>query len=185
MKIHIFGASGSGVTSLGKTLSEQLAIPYFDSDDFFWHKTEPPYIQRREPEVRNQLLKNQLESHDNWILGGSVLKWGEIELSPFDLAVFLYIPHEIRMERLKNREFGRYGSVIYENKERNQQYMAFMEWASGYDDNSTDGRNLAAHESWIQTLSCPLLELRGDFSVSKRVDAVLTKLETLNDKSTY
>ncbi|WP_228410094.1 shikimate kinase [Chryseobacterium viscerum] len=35
MKIHIFGASGSGVTTLGKALSEELNLEYFDSDDFF------------------------------------------------------------------------------------------------------------------------------------------------------
>ncbi|CAI8903162.1 hypothetical protein EMIT036CA2_50372 [Chryseobacterium sp. IT-36CA2] len=35
MRIHIFGASGSGVTTLGKALSEKLNIEYLDSDDFF------------------------------------------------------------------------------------------------------------------------------------------------------
>lgn len=35
MKIHIFGASGSGVTTLGNALANQLNIPYFDSDHYF------------------------------------------------------------------------------------------------------------------------------------------------------
>jgi shikimate kinase len=34
MRIHIFGV-GSGVTTLGKALSQELSIEYFDSDDFF------------------------------------------------------------------------------------------------------------------------------------------------------
>ncbi|CAC9976206.1 hypothetical protein FLAPXU55_03930 [Flavobacterium panici] len=40
MKIHIFGASESGVTTAGEALSKKLDIPYFDSDTYFWEKTQ-------------------------------------------------------------------------------------------------------------------------------------------------
>lgn len=36
MNIHIFGASGSGATTLGRFLAVQLNVPCFDSDDYFW-----------------------------------------------------------------------------------------------------------------------------------------------------
>ncbi|GAB3319388.1 hypothetical protein GCM10027299_11850 [Larkinella ripae] len=38
MKLHLFGASGSGVTTLGTALAAQLHLPYVDSDDYFWEK---------------------------------------------------------------------------------------------------------------------------------------------------
>jgi adenylate kinase family enzyme len=41
MKIHIFGASGSGVSTLGKSLALQLKIPFYDADDFYWKKQIP------------------------------------------------------------------------------------------------------------------------------------------------
>ena len=43
-RIHILGASGSGTTALGQALAEHLRCPHFDTDDYFWLPTDPPYI---------------------------------------------------------------------------------------------------------------------------------------------
>lgn len=43
---------------------------------------------------------------------GSLYGWGDIFIPYFDLAVFLWIPIELRLERLKNREKSRYGDLI-------------------------------------------------------------------------
>ncbi len=171
MKLHILGASCSGVTTLGNALAHHFNIPYFDSDEYFWEKTEPPFISRRNPALRNQMIVNDIIKHDSWIIGGSLLKW---DLEPiFDLIVFLYIPHEIRMERLRKRELERYGDIIFTDPIRNQQYNDFLNWARGYDDNTTQGRTLAAHESWLAEQTCQVLEIRGDYSVEERVRLVL------------
>lgn len=177
MRLHVMGASGSGVSTLGTVLAEHLNIPYFDSDQYFWVKTNPPFTIRCEPELRNELILSDTRNHENWVLGGSLLKWN-LELE-FDLIVFLYTPHEIRMERLRKREHSRYGDVIFTDANRNQQYQDFIAWAEGYDDNSTQGRNLMAHESWLKTQECPVLELRGNLTVNERLQSVLNRLATL------
>jgi adenylate kinase family enzyme len=40
-RIHLMGASGSGVTTLGRALAARLALPHHDSDDYFWLPTAP------------------------------------------------------------------------------------------------------------------------------------------------
>jgi adenylate kinase family enzyme len=171
MKLHILGASCSGVTTLGQALASQLKIPYFDSDEYFWEKTNPPFTTKRNPALRNQKLISDISQYDSWLIGGSLLKWDLVV--DFDLIVFLYIPHELRMERLKKRELARYGDIIFTDPVRNQQYRDFMAWASGYDDNTTKGRTLAAHEAWLAQQTCPVLEIRGDYSVAERVEIIL------------
>ena len=47
-RIHVMGASGAGVTSLGRALADALAIPHHDTDDYFWRLTTPPYQDKRE-----------------------------------------------------------------------------------------------------------------------------------------
>ena len=37
--IHIFGASGSGTTTLGKKICEELGYTQMDTDDYFWMPT--------------------------------------------------------------------------------------------------------------------------------------------------
>jgi adenylate kinase family enzyme len=42
-RIHITGASGLGVTSLGRALADALALPHHDTDDYLWLPTTPLY----------------------------------------------------------------------------------------------------------------------------------------------
>lgn len=65
MKIHIFGASGSGVTTLGKALAKKLNLTYFDSDEYFWIHTDPPFTTKRNPKERNDLIKMALAGSDH------------------------------------------------------------------------------------------------------------------------
>ena len=55
--IHIFGASGSGTTTLGRYLAQRLGGVHLDSDDFFWLPTDPPYTQKRPIEMRVPLMR--------------------------------------------------------------------------------------------------------------------------------
>lgn len=177
MKLHVFGAAGSGVTTLGEALSKKLGIPYFDSDDYFWLKTHPPFTQRRAPIERNELLLKDLQQSKGWILGGSIINWGEDLFLNFDLVVFLYLPKEIRMERVRKREWERYGEVIFENPERQEQYQKFIAWAADYDEASgIAGRTLKAHQLWLEKITFPILEIIGDLSVEERERRVMDKL---------
>lgn len=175
MKIHIFGASGAGSTTQGEDLSAVLHIPYFDTDRYFWEASDPPFTVRRDAAERNELLLADLVGHDDWIIGGSLVSWGENWHSMFDLAVFLYIPHAIRMERLRQRELARYGDVIFTDPERNKQYNGFIEWAASYD-TGTMRRSLAVHRQWMEQLTCPVLVIEGDLSVDERRKLILEKV---------
>jgi hypothetical protein len=83
------------------------------------------------------------------------------------------------MDRLKKREFERYGDKIYTNPERAALYHKFLDWANGYDDNTTNGRTLQVHQNWMKSLRRPLLIIDVDTTVEERVAAVLRKLEEL------
>ncbi|MFC0780641.1 adenylate kinase [Flavobacterium sp. HJSW_4] len=181
MKIHIFGASGSGVTTTGKALAEKMHFEYLDSDDYFWETTGVPFTLKRDPEVRNSKIKSDLESLGNWILGGSIFEWGENVFPDFDLVVFLWIPSQIRMERLKKREFERYGNVIYNDPERIQQFENFIKWAEDYDNNTgIASRNFEAHKKWLASINFDVLEISGDLTLEQRIDIILNKIKNLN-----
>ena len=56
-RVHITGASGAGVTSLGRALADSLAVPHHDTDDYFWLPTTPPYREQREVADRLRLMR--------------------------------------------------------------------------------------------------------------------------------
>ncbi|WP_379134770.1 AAA family ATPase [Paenibacillus sp. sgz500958] len=169
-RIHILGASGVGTTTLGKELAKMLPHVHVDSDDYYW---EHKYTQPTEVEVRLNRIQRDLRDREPWILSGAVCGWGDGLRPLFDLVVFLWIPQEIRLERLRAREYERYGEDILPGGSKYEEGQAFMEWAALYDTAGLEVRSRTLHEEWMSRLECPVVRLEGDFSVMERVQAVL------------
>jgi adenylate kinase family enzyme len=173
MKIHIVGASGAGKTTLAKALAQKLDVPHLDTDDYFWVKTEIAFTVKRDPVLRNARLLQDTIKYNSLVLEGSLAGWGEGWQELFDLVVFLRIPHQLRMLRLHNREYERYGELLFNDPERVKLYRKFTEWARGYDDNTTKGRTLAVHQNWLKGVSCPVLEVNGDYTTEEQVEIII------------
>lgn len=69
-------------------------------------------LKKREIPEKRKLLEKDLTINEKWILSGAVCGWGDNLKSYFDLVVFLWIPQDIRPERLRHREFQRYGNEV-------------------------------------------------------------------------
>ena len=167
-RIHIFGASGAGTTTLGNLLAKRLNIPHFDTDEYFWIKTSIPYTEKREVNQRIELLKADLQKHPSWILSGSLCGWGDFAIPMFSLVVFLWIPHDLRMERLRAREIERYGlEAISPGGWFHKNHEEFMAWAAQYDLPGIDIRKRELHEQWMSKLLCKVLRLEQLWSVQE------------------
>ncbi len=156
------GASGAGVTSLGRALAEALGGPHHDADDYFWRPTTPPYREMREVADRLRLMGEVFLDRADWVLSGSLDGWGDSVIPLFDLVVFLRVPTAIRVQRLRAREAQRFGpNAVAPGGSLHQQAEEFIEWASHYDDGTREGRNLARHQAWLGALPCRVLRLDG------------------------
>jgi adenylate kinase family enzyme len=131
-RIHILGASGSGTTTLGRALAKRLQCPHFETDDYFWLPTNPPFTQQRERTERQRLLMDDLRQNNRWVLSGSLCGWGDVAIPLFELVVSLSIPHEVRMARLRQREHQRFGGRILPGGDMYQSSQAFFTWAASY-----------------------------------------------------
>ncbi len=176
MKILIFGAAGSGTTTLGKELGEKLNWLHLDSDDYYWKKTNPPFQAKIPLEQRNAAITQDFESASDAIVSGSMITWGKRWENAFDLAVFLYIPKEIRMDRLKKREVERYGDLLKTDTKTISTSKIFLKWAENYDDLGFDGRNIIQHKTWMELFTCPVLQIVGDTTVEERINKIANYL---------
>ena len=102
--IHIFGASGSGTSTLARAISDRTGYVFLDSDDYLWMPTDPQYTTKRPSGERVALLNMDLDRTENAVLSGSLVGWGDPLMGRFTLAVRLVVPHDVRMERLMRRE---------------------------------------------------------------------------------
>ena len=159
--IHIVGAGGAGTTTLGAGLAAAIGGAHIDTDDHYWLPTWPPYREKRPPEERLERLRAAFSTTDRWVLSGSLLYWGVELAADFDLVIFLYVPPAVRQARVMAREATRYGEKIAPGGELHQSHQDFVAWAASYDTATAPGRNLVSHRAWLQTLTCPVLEIAG------------------------
>jgi adenylate kinase family enzyme len=164
------GASGSGVTSLGRAFGTALALPHHDTDDYLWVPTIPPYRELRPAADRLRLMREMFLARADWVLSGALDGWGNELIPLFDLVVFLKTPRELRLQRLREREATHFGEdAVLPGGWRHEATASFIEWASHYEDGSREGRSLAAHEAWLATLPCPVLRLDGSRPIDELV----------------
>jgi adenylate kinase family enzyme len=92
--IHITGASGSGVSTLGKALAAATGAVQLDTDSFYWLPVEPLFTQKRPAEERLRLISDAFADAESrgWILSGSISDWGRPLVSLFDMVVFVRTP---------------------------------------------------------------------------------------------
>jgi len=175
-RIHILGAPGSGTTTLGRALAERLQYPHFDTDDYFWLPTDPPYTHQRERTERAQLLLDDITAQDSWVLSGSLCGWGDVAIPLFELVVFLWVPYDVRMARLRQREHERFGERIRPGKDMYEQSQAFLAWAASYDEGGLDIRSRRRHEQWLGTLPCPIICFEGVYTTEEQLAVLMVKI---------
>ena len=98
-RLHITGASGAGVTTLGRALAQAYAVPHFDADDVYWMPTADPFTVKRPVPERVALLQTLLGARQNYVLSGSVMGWGDPVAAGFSSVVFLRTAQSLRLAK--------------------------------------------------------------------------------------
>ncbi len=167
MKIYIVGVSGSGVSTLGKALSEQLKIPFWDMDDYYWENSYPPFKNKTDNEFRNRFVHSSLNQTESWILGGTSDSWTSDIQPDFDRVIFLWIPVMLREKRLRKREQKRYGEPLPIWS------INFIRIALEYDNIDLPCSLRNRLENWLSKLNCPVLRLEGDLEMDHKLPIAL------------
>ena len=176
--IHIFGASGSGTTTLGKAICNALGYKLMDTDDYFWLPTEPKFTQKRPREERIMQMQKDIDAADNVVISGSLTDWGDVLIPQFTLAIRIELDPAIRIARLIQREQKRFGARIAPGGDMHRQHLDFVEWAKAYDTGGPEVRSKAKHDAWQKLLSCEILLLDG----ADTVEANLEKVKRILDR---
>jgi adenylate kinase family enzyme len=170
-RIHITGASGSGVSTLGAALAARLRAPWHDTDSYFWQRTDPPFTTPRPMPERLERLSRALDDEIGWVLSGSLDGWGDALIPRIGADLFLHLPAGPRMRRLHAREATRFGPRIAPGGDMHASSQEFLAWAESYDTAGPEQRSRARHEAWLAALPCPVIRL----DASQPADAVLAQ----------
>ncbi len=170
--IHIFGASGSGTTTLAAAISEKYSYKMLDSDDYFWLPTDPPFSQIRPREDRVNIMKKDMRIENKIVISGSLCGWGDELISSFDLVIRLNTPTDVRIERLRHREYKKFGDRIKPDGDMYKNHIEFLNWAKKYDFGDMNMRSKASHDEWQKNIPCKHITLDG----TKEIDLLLNEI---------
>lgn len=168
--IHILGASGSGTTTLAMAIQKEFGHTHLDTDDYLWVPTNPRYTTKRIRTERQKMLKNDISKNEKCVISGSMCSgingWGDIFIPLFDLVIFIDTPTDLRIKRLKEREFSKFGNRILPGGDMYENHTAFIEWAKTYDMAGLEQRSRALHMEWMEKLVCPTIIVDGTLSTA-------------------
>lgn len=176
-RILIIGASGTGTTTLGKRISNQLKISFIDLDELFWLDSDIPFTKFRNTEQLREIVNDKIYSRREWVISGDPSLWNVDIENKINYLIFLKAPTNIRISRLEKRYDNQYGiasrvqgNLIFEN------HQEFIKWTLKYDIGGITGRTKEKQESWISNLNGIIYETNSDKELDLLVEEVLKKI---------
>jgi len=97
------------------------------------------------------MLLADMQKSGSFVLSGDVSGWSEKFLPIFDLAILLKAPKEVRMKRIEEREYTRWGDRVLEGGDMYESQQKFREFAAN--------RNIAELEQRAAAYPCPVIEI--------------------------
>ena len=175
--IHIFGASGSGTTTLGRALAADMGLVHMDTDNYYWLPTDPQFTAKRPIAERLRMMNADIDAAKKGVvISGSLTGWGDPLIPRFTHVIRLNTPAKVRIERLRQREYAHFGDRIHEGGDMHQNHLDFLEWASQYDAGDVAMRSKACHDAWQQTLPCPVLTINGGLPLDENIAKIIAAL---------
>lgn len=84
-------------------------------------------------------------------------------------AVFISVPKDIRMERVKNRSFQKFGNRMLPGGDLYEQEEKFFDFARDRTENFV--------EEWIASLSCPVIRVDGTEPVEENIKLIMEQIQ--------
>ncbi len=169
--IIVCGLNGSGKSTLGKALAEKLDFHFLDNEDLYFPKTTPNYIYSspRTREEVEKLLFSEIKAHENFVFASVKGDYGEHIYPFFQYAVLIDVAKDIRIQRVRNRSFQKFGSRMLRGGDLYEQEGKFFELVKSRPENTV--------EEWIQSLKCPIIRIDGTKPVEENVAFIIEQLQ--------
>lgn len=170
--IMICGLNGTGKSTMGKALAKRLHFHFIDSEELYFPKTDPIYIYtapRTREEVK-KLLFNEIKTHPNFIFSSVKGDYGEAIYPFFQYAVFIDVPKDIRIERVKNRSFQKFGYRMLPGGDLYEQEQRFFDLVESRAEDTV--------EKWIQSLNCPIIRIDGTKPIEENINLIIEHIQS-------
>ena len=165
-RIIVCGGNGAGKSTLGKALGTAFGIPFMDIEDYYFDKdnTEYDYSAAHTRDEVAELLLDDMKRCGDCVLSAVKGNYGPDVEELFTHAVFISVPKEVRLQRVRERSYKKFGDRMLPDGdlyEKEEKFFAMVESRS--DDDVI---------AWLRSLNVPVLEVDGTQSIEKSIEDI-------------
>lgn len=171
MGIIVCGLNGTGKSTLGNALAKELGFYFIDNEDLYFPKTNSnyTYASPRTREEVEHILFSEIKAHKDFVFASVKGDYGE-NISPFfRYAVLISVPKDIRLQRVKNRSFQKFGNRMMFGGDLYEQEEKFF--------NLVKSRSEDTVEEWVQSLSCPIIRIDGTKPIEENIKFIIEQIQ--------
>lgn len=171
-KIIVCGGNGAGKSTLGRAIAQKFGWKFADIEDYYFagSNTEYDYEAARTKEEVTALLLEDMETHTDFVLAAVKGSYGEAA-SMFDCAVFITAPIEVRMKRVRERSYKRFGDRILPGGDMHEKEERFFDMVENRSEDDVT--------EWLSSLNIPVIKVDGTQAIEKSVAVMQQELSKI------
>lgn len=173
--ILICGLNGAGKSTLGRALAQHCDLRFIDNEDLYFSKNDPAYLyatERSRQEVEQLLLEEMNASRKGFVFTSVKGDYSQAAINRFSCSVWVRIPRELRLERVRNRSFQKFGDRMLPGGDLHEQEERFFSFVQARPENLV--------EEWLRTVSFPVIPVDGTKPVEENIAYILDQLRQLH-----
>ena len=168
-RIIICGLNGSGKTTLGSQLAQKINYIHKDVEDYFFsNDSEYKYGRARSRDEVAYDIENDFTQNKNIIFTSCKGDYGNIA-NLCDLAVYIKLDKDTRLNRVKERSFKQFGDRVLEGGDLHEKEAEF--WNMVYN------KDEATVENWFNEVKCKKIIIDGTRELEEKVEIINSALK--------
>lgn len=171
--ILMCGMNGAGKSTLGKALADKLGFRFIDNEDLYFPKTDPNYLYavERSGEEVERLLFEEIETYNDFVFTSVRGNYGDPEHPFFQYAVLVEVPRELRLQRVRDRSFKKFGDRMLPGGDLYEREEGFFDFVKSRAEDTV--------EEWVKGISCPVIRVDGTKKIEENVEYIIKQLENI------
>lgn len=169
-KIIICGGNGAGKSTIGRKLAQELGWKFMDIEDYYFPSNKGNYnyeMARTREEVTALLLKD-IKKYDAFILASVKGDYGAEIASMFTGAILISVPKEIRMKRVRDRSYQKFGDRMLQGGDLFEKEKRFFDMV--------EKRSEKDVTQWLESAHIPVIQVDGTQPIENSVQTIICLL---------
>ena len=169
-KIVLCGGNGAGKSTMGRALAQALNLRFLDIEQYYFPDRLPneAYGAARTQEEVTALLLADLQKPEGCVLAAVKADYSREIGALLTCAVYIDVPKDIRMQRIRQRSYGKFGDRMLPGGDLYEREQRFFDMVQN--------RTVEPILQWLSSMEIPVIRIDGLLPVEENLQRILEQL---------